>query len=276
MRNRRSVVAVVILMLLAVPLGVTAQLTGTVQPTVETAEKGKVFEINLRLEARSAVDSIFVTAFAPENFCIQAVPVADSGMYTVLPDGSVMVPYLGGSSAMTVPFRVQAPTQWRFSKRTCTPLTQAEGQEGSARSLDNTRDSRVFVFNGRYTVRADSSRSAWTASATVKYTTSMTVFLWAGMLGVFLGYLVKSLTARGKEARAFIQDPTEGQSRLRRALAFLFAKNLDKLLTSLVLGFAALLTVQQAGIPVGGAASAVLAGISIGIVADDALISRLS
>jgi len=96
------------------------------------------------------------------------------------------------------------------------------------------------------------------------------------MLGVFLGYPVKSVTDRGKEARAFIQDLTEGQSRLRRALAFLFAKNLDKLLTSLVLGFAALLTVQQARIPVGGAASAMLAGISIGIVADDALISRLS
>jgi hypothetical protein len=56
---------------------------------------------------------------------------------------------------------------------------------------------------------------------------------------------------------------------------YLFGTSIDKFLTSLVLGFAALLAAIKAGIPVGGAASAVLLGITIGILADDALISRL-
>ena len=262
---------------LLIPSTLVGQLNVILEPTVSTAEKGKVFEINVKLEARGAMDDLLVIPLAPENFCVRAVPVADSATYRVLSDGSALVPSLGASSALTVQFRVQAPTQFRFSERQCDDGAQVDTVAAAARSLDNTRDSRVFVFNGRYRVQDDSSTSrivSWTESVEVKYTTSRTIFLWAGMLGVFLGYVVKSLTSRREEVQdAFAKSSDAGG--VTRMLTFLFGTHIDKLLTSLVLGFAALLTVQQAGIPIGGAAVAVLGGISIGILADDALISRM-
>jgi hypothetical protein len=272
MRATRDVLIGAILACLA-PRPIAAQVKITITPSVETAEKGKVFEINARIETAQALDSLRIVALAPENFCVRPVPVSDQRTYSTSTDGSVLVPFLASSSAVTVQFRVVAPAQFRFSKSTCLP---ADSTKLQARSLDNTRDNRTFVFNGRYRPRSDTVSHAWTEAVTVKYTTSQAIFLWSGMLGVVLGYVVKSLTTRKPEADAVRAEAKTAVAKAGNVLVFLFGTSIDKLLTSLVLGFGALLTIQKSGIPVGGAASAVLAGITIGILADDALISRIS
>ena len=269
------VVSLAGLLLNSTPL--LAQLDVTLVPTVETAEKGKVFEINVTFEAQQAITDVSVVPLPPESFCVRATPVGEGAVYAVTSDGSAEIATLGEASALTVQFRVQAPTQLFISRQDC-------GEEKRTRTADNTRDTRVFIFNGRYRLAGDTSWVSWTESVEVRYTTSQAIFLWAGMLGVILGYVVKSLTSRKAAAEEAIAARVQSGDftgvsglwhRLLAILFFLVVQNIDRLLTALVLGFAALLTVQQSGVPVGGFAAAMLAGISVGVIADDAIISRL-
>lgn len=252
----------------------SAQLKVKLTPTVVTAEKGKTFQINVRLEAEAALDSLDVILLPPENFCVQSVAMLERVRHTVNPDGSASLAALSKGSALTVQFSVSAPTQLKASGSSCGAVGRADSAR--YRSLDNTRDARTFVFNGRYRFApGDTGVRLWTESVDIKYTTSQAIFLWGGMLGVVLGYLVKSLTARKPEASQARNTGTTAGGKLWAGLVYLFATSIDKFLTSLVLGFAGLLAAIKSGIPVGGAASAVLIGITIGILADDALISRL-
>ena len=259
---------------LAIAGRVEAQLKVKITPTVATAEKGKTFQINVRLESDRALDSLDIILLPPENFCVQGVSMLERVKHVVNPDGSASLAALPRASSLTVQFSVSAPTQVKSTGSSCGAIGRADSAR--YRSLDNTRDARTFVFNGRYRFApGDTGVRFWTETVDVKYTTSQAIFLWAGMGGVFLGYLVKSLTARKPEANAARQTGTTIPRKLWAGLVYLFGTSIDKFLTSLVLGFAGLLAAIKSGIPVGGAASAVLLGITIGILADDALISRL-
>lgn len=246
----------------------------TITPTVTTAEKGKVFEILLRIETDERLDSMLVVPTAPENFCVRASPIAGLGGLQAKSDGSAFIPSLAGGSVMTLQFRVAAPTEWMSSGTSCPMLDGIRPDSIRPRTRDNTRDTRQFVFNVRYRLHSDSLSHIWSDTITVKYTTSQMIFLVAGMLGVLLGYLVKSLTARKKEADT-ARTSTTWYGQFWQLLVYVFGTSIDKLLTSLVLGFGALLAVVKSGIPIGGAAAAVALGITLGVLADDALISRV-
>jgi hypothetical protein len=247
-----------------------------ITPTVTTAEKGKVFEILLRIETDQRLDSILVVPTAPENFCIRVSPIAGLGGFQANGDGSAFISSLAGGSAMTLQFRVAAPTERMASGSSCPLLDGTRRDSTRPRTLDNTHDTRQFVFNAQYRLSGvDSLPRVWSDAVTVKYTTSQAIFLAAGMFGVFLGYLVKSLTARKNEADTARAVSTTWYGQLGRLLEYVFGTSIDKLLTSLVLGFGGLLVVAKAGIPIGGAAAAMALGISLGVLADDALISRV-
>ena len=231
--------------LFAPPAIASAQLKVTVKPTVSSAEKGKVFEINVRLEASQPLDSLVIVPMASENFCMRAVPILGAPQFVANGDGSAFLGSLPASSAITVQFKVAAPTQFMGSESNCLALDSSASTR-ARRSPDNTRDLRTFVFDGRYrALRPDTSVHFWTESIDLKYTTSQTIFLWSGMLGVLMGYIVKSLTARRTEVNAARLVGTSRSGQLWHLLAYMFGTSVDKFLTSLVFGFGALLTDEQ-------------------------------
>ena len=247
-------------------------------PTVATAEKVKVFEILVRVETDKRLESLAILPTAPENFCIRAAAMPGLSGYRANTDGSAFLQALTAGSAVTFQFRVAAPTELQRSRGSCWTLERTAADSVRDRTRDNTRDNRQFVFNAQYrTVGAgtDTASSLWSETVEVKYTTSQMIFLGAGMIGVLLGYIVKSLTARKKEADTAKDVSNTRHGQLGRLLEYVFLTSIDKLLTSLVLGFGALLALAKAGIPVGGAGAALAIGISLGVLADDALISKV-
>jgi hypothetical protein len=272
---RSTIAAIAALALCVLSATASAQLKYAAKPAVSAAEKGKVFEINVRLETEGAIDSVLVVPLPSENFCVRSVAVFGVPDFVANSDGSAFLRSLPAKSAVTFQFKVAAPTQLSWSGSSCSVLDSAAA--AGRRSPDNTRDNRIFVFNGRYRMLgADTTIHVWTESVEIKYTTSQGIFLAAGMIGVFLGYVVKSLTARRTDVTIAANQPTAKEHwKITKVLGYMFFDSIDKLVTSLVLGFGALLGMAKAGIPVGGFAVAIFLGIGIGVLADDTLISKV-
>lgn len=246
-----------------------------VTSTVTSAEKGKVFEILLRIATDKRLDALSVTPLAPENFCIRLAPMSHLTGFHAGNDGSSTFTMLAEGSVVTLQYRVATPSQLLSSGSSCPALDSARARTPRLAPHGSTRDTLKFVFNAEYHIAGDSLWRVWSDVVEVRYAMSSTMFLSAGMIGVFVGYLVKTFTARKPEVDEARSAGQTWYGRFGRLLAYLFGTSIDKFLTSLILGFAALLAVAKSGIPIGGAVAAAAMGASLAVLADDALISKV-
>jgi hypothetical protein len=142
------------------------------------------------------------------------------------------------------------------------------------RSYDTTNDAKIFIFNAAFRQARDSGTIAryWSDTIQVKYTTSQNIFLIAGLFGVFLGFVAKTLSQNRTRKT---DNATRGQDQTKITLWSQVKEQIPYLLTSLLIGLGALLGIASAGVPAGGFTTAVALGIGIGVLSDDAVIAKL-
>ena len=226
-----------------------------------SVEKGHSFEILVRVDTDRPLDQLTIAPIAPLNFVVspRGLPAlasirADSG-------GAVTVSGLRAGSAITLSFLVRPPSQFRIGVLSDT-----------AQSLDGTRDAKVFAFNFRYVVR-DSVRADTafqTASVSLRYTTSMAIYLIWGLIGVLIGFFIKTVSKRGSEASEKNGAGSVLRLPIRLGVGFPLA------LTTLAIGFGVLLSLAQDKIPANGWFHAIALGIGIGILSDEQVIAKLT
>lgn len=236
-----------------------------------SAEKGHVFEIYVAVETDETLESLTFAPLAPENFYVKPNSIPGLAGVSRNPDDSVTVASLAKGSSITVPFKVVPPAQFRF------PFLRAGGKEEKEQSLDTTRDLKAFIFNISYVRQTESGPvlAHQTESISIRYTTSLLVYLLTGIAGVLLGFVVKTIT----QDKDLLAAPAKGHKGFfgaaRSLLRHVFLTRLPLLLTALVIGFGVLLALAQEKIPANGWFHAVALGIGISILSDEKLITKL-
>jgi hypothetical protein len=251
-----------------------------------TAEKGHNFMILVRVSVEEPLDQLTVTGIAPDGFCLEALKVPGVNDVESLvrdpspppqgtaPDAPIRecagVPNIArlgplGKASFVVPFHVTPPD------------LSGKPRTGEKGSLYSTREQKEFVFDMIWTMKSGEERVQGNAAATIKlrYTTTIGHYLALGLLGVVLGYIVKTATQEREEFRTLLGERETMPRKLAAIPMFLCVERLPALLTILVLGFGVLLTLAQDALPVSSWHQALALGIGLGIVGDEKLISRL-
>jgi hypothetical protein len=233
-----------------------------INSSVAAAEKGHRFEILVVIETDEAIKEVSIAPIGPDGFPITARTT--TGLSTSA-DGVVTIDSLSAGSSLTVPFTVQTPSQtgdWR-------PF-------GSS-NLYSTRDAKIFSFNIAYKKTKDGQEILVreTESISIRYTTSLFLYLLAGVIGVFLGYVVKTITQSLREIDELTAPEIKSLRRLQHLARFIVVVRLPFLLTTIVIGFGVLLSMAQDKIPVNGWFQATALGIGLGILSDEKLITKL-
>lgn len=207
------------------------------RPSRESIEKGSRVQLYLRMAtAEQAVGNLEVRPLLPNGFEITgSAPPAPS--------------YLAPESEILLQYTVEAP--------------KLIGSSGVS-----TREPKEFAFSYSYTVlgrEAEPTRGV--AETTVRYTTSIIIFVGSGIAGLFLAHLIKSLAKFRTEPRTEV-----GFCRLCR---FVFCRQLAELFTTLLIGFAVLMVLARDGVPAQGWYDSLALGITLGILGDENLLGKL-
>jgi hypothetical protein len=112
-------------------------------------------------------------------------------------------------------------------------------------------------------------------SISLRYTTTLGHYLIAGMLGVILGYFVKTVTQNREDITALLGRETALLGKVHRFLDYLFLTRMPLLLTLLVVGFGVLLSLAQDTLPVSSWHQALALGIGVGVLGDEQLITKI-
>lgn len=253
-----------------------------VTASTPTVEKGHNFTILVHVSVEEPLDHLTVTGIAPDGFCLEVLKMpgvtdvrslhpldnSKSGDAPVrecagLPNIVELGPL--GRSSFVVPFHVTPPD------------LSGQPRTGEKGSLYSTREQKEFAFDMIWTAKSGEERVQGNAAATIKlrYTTTIGHYLGLGLLGVLLGFVVKTTTQEREGFRAFLERRESVARKLLAIPLFLFVDRLPSLLTILVLGFGVLLTLAQDTLPISSWHQALALGIGLGIVGDEKLISRL-
>lgn len=244
-------------------------------------EKAHTFQLLVRMTTDQKLESISIAPIYPEGFCMEAVltpgVTAKERAKAERPAVSAAVPECTGvddialissleKSSMIIPFTVYPPDSNGM------PAT------GDKRSYYSTRERKIFAFNYTYTVdHGDGRKDTGHASQQIelRYTTTIGYYLFFGLFGVLLGYIVKTVT-RDREAIASAMVDVRGLGPgLNRLSSLLFVERLPLLLTLMVIGFSVLISMAQESLPVSSWHQAIALGIGLGILGDEKLISRI-
>ena len=264
--------------MISVPLTVlfALQLSGApdlrLEATTKAAEKGHIFDILLTVQAESAVDSLIIVPTLPESFSASLRTPPDLPGLSFRPGAVAVIARLEPGATLTLRYRIATPSQ--------SPLfdwLRHFPTGDSLRALDTPRDPKVFTFTATFLLlRAGRSVRLYRSTALeVPYTTSSLLFLLGGLVGVLLGFVVKTLTQQSALLRAALTSHSGFWARLRGLGRFLFVERLPFAITTCLIGFGVLVTQIRAGIPAGGWVSALAIGIGLGVFADDALLTKL-
>jgi hypothetical protein len=253
-----------------------------VTASTPTAEKGHNFTILVHVSVEEPLEQLTVTGIAPDGFCLEALKMPgvtevrslhplDESTSSDAPvrecAGLPNIVELGplGRSSFVVPFHVTPPDLSGL------PRT---GEKGS---LYSTREQKEFAFDMIWTTKSGDEHVQGNAAATIKlrYTTTIGHYLGLGLLGVLLGFVVKTTTQEREDFRTFLGQCETLRSKFLAIPQFLLVDRLPSLLTILVLGFGVLLTLAQDTLPISSWHQALALGIGLGIVGDEKLISRL-
>jgi hypothetical protein len=284
LRRFRPVVLLGAFLGVVLPLAIPAAAAPSFEVTTSTptAEKGHNFTILVHVSVEEPLEQLTVTGIAPDGFCLEALKIPwVTAVRSLHPldkstNGDAPVPECAGlpgivelgplgRSSFVVPFIVTPPD---LSGR---PRTGKKG------SLYSTREQKEFAFDMIWTAKSGDERVQGNAAATIKlrYTTTIGHYLGLGLLGVLLGFVVKTTTQEREDFRTFLEQRESVPHKLLAIPLFLIVDRLPSLLTILVLGFGVLLTLAQDALPVSSWHQALALGIGLGIVGDEKLISRL-
>lgn len=200
------------------------------------------FTIDLTITPPEALADFDIEASGPPGFQITAPKKS-------MPSG------LGAGSSYTVVYEVTPPAS------------------GHA-----TTENYRIVFNVKYRhAAASSGESQMWQSVEVPFTVTFSrakFYVWA-MVGLFVGWFIKALSSFS----GFVASPTDTSGKERRGvqvlLALLSRREISSALTSLTMGFLALLLLSRHELPTGAIHDSLALGIGLGFLSDDQLLTRI-
>jgi hypothetical protein len=229
----------------------------------QSLEKGGVYQFRVEVGTNQPIDSLMISSISPDGFIME--PIAGQGIIADTMNSVVIIKRLEAGSAQTVGFRIWPPDFW------------GKPRKGIKRSPYYTREGKNFSFNAFYTIKKDSMpvREVQTFAIDFRYTTSIGYYILFGLLGIFIGHIIKVGTRNRTEIRA---EAELHQDRLKRSAAvgrFIFMEKQSELLTILTVGFGVLLVLAKDGVPVNGWHQAISLGIGLAILTDEQLLSKI-
>lgn len=263
-----------------------AQATPTIdiKAASATAEKGIPFQIQVEVKTEASLAELTVTANPPEGFRINVIPSVGietepgerddkRGMRTA------RLKNIGPRSSMILTYRVDPPDLLGRS-------SAEDGDSGDGGWLSSlfgktpysTREAKTFSFNAFYpTTQQDKSvvTSVQSKSISMKYTTSIGIYLGCGLLGVVLGFIIKIVTQYKNELVEEAKSETTARARARVYAKKIFVGRFPLLATLLLIGFGALLALSRDGLPITSWHQAILLGMTLGVLSDDQLLTKI-
>lgn len=231
-----------------------------------SAEKGHDFQIYVEIRTDEKLGDVTITGNEPEGFYIAAIP---SPGITIDKQEKLhnvaRVEGLSAGSSITVPFRVRPPD------------LSGKPHGAEKESLYSTREPKTFAFNVLYNNGTDgvTDRGVVTRELKLRYTTSLGHYLLASLLGVFLGFVVKTATQYNTEISESIGSVTTLPRKVVRFFYEIFIARLALLITLLVVGFGVLLGLAQDSLPVSSWHQAIALGMGVGVLSDEQLITKV-
>ncbi len=237
-----------------------------VLPTTQSVEKGGVFQIRVEISTTEPIKNISVVPIVPDGFL--AEPMVTPGVKTDKDGTAILIDHLDAGSAITISFKAWPPG------------FMGKPRKGDKEAPYSTRgEPKSFIFNVFYTDLTGKIEKSQTASINIRYTTSIGFYLLFGMLGVVIGHVVKMGTQNRTEISSAMAGnaavPPRARTKLKIASGYIFVSRLPALLTLLVVGFAALLTLSKETIPVTGWHQAMALGIGLAILTDEQLLAKI-
>lgn len=271
--------------LLCLPLSVQAAPTIEIKSASLTAEKGIPFQIHVEVKTEEPLAELTVTGNPPEGFRMNVIPSvgiatepsesnSERGMRTA------RLKNIGPKSSMIITYRVDPPDLLGRSE----PANE-DGGVGERwpspfdKAPYSTREEKIFSFNAFYpATEQDKSvvTSVQSKSISMKYTTSIGIYLGCGLLGVVLGFIIKIVTQHSNQ---LFEEAKKEENKAASARARLYAKifvgRFPLLVTLLLIGFGALLALSRDGLPITSWHQAILLGMTLGVLSDEQLLTRM-
>jgi len=243
-------IVVSVFLSLCTPLHAAPEVKAT--PSRPSTQKGTNFEITVEIEAREAISSIAIAPLIPSGFTLH--PLHSPGIEVEKEKDVVRIAHLNAGSSIAIVFRGSAPRIL-------------------GRSSVSTAEPKTFAFNVFYeqdgqAIPETNSRVVTTA---IQYTTHISLFLVAGLVGTLLGHLIKTGVKKREDL-----SKTRESSGTRAALKELLGTNIAGLITLLTVGFGALLILSKDGVPAASWNQSMVLGIGLAVLTDDQLLSKLT
>ena len=234
-----------------------------INKTAKSIEKGKSFQIRLKILANECLTDIYIIPIPPEGFVVFPIPQPiikvkkQINQIRTTRNEYVYINKLEPGSCITVAFKVITP-----------PLIEKPFKGISTREL------KVFDFNISYKhlINANEISGVQTISAIVRYTTSIYTYLIFGCIGIFLGHIIKVLTDRHEELKSHLKNKPK---KIRTLFQYVFITNAVSLLTLLVIGLSVLLVLSKEQLPTRGWYDSLVLGTGLAILGDHNLLLRL-
>jgi hypothetical protein len=175
--------------------------------------------------------------------------------FQITPPKKPMPESLGAGSSYTVVYEIKAPPS------------------GHA-ATENYR----IVFNVRYRhANASSGEPQMWQSVEVPFTVTFSrgkFYFWA-IAGLFVGWFIKALGSFSGVVLSPTATPVEVRRGVRILLALMSRREITSALTSLAVGFLALLLLSRHELPTGAIHDSLALGIGLGFLSDDQLLNRI-
>lgn len=207
--------------------------------------------VQIRVKEKSGVYLIDIAPSCPPGFVMRP----DSG--TVLP---LTVNGSSDSNDLLVPFKLSAP-----------------GWKSGGNELLVSAGPKRFALNYSYRTGKSSDPVRRAGTFGITYVPSLFLYLVFGLAGILLGFYAK-INIKNSAQIGGMAAPEEGAGKVKQMAqkaGAVVGSTVPNLLTTLILGLAALLTLARSGIPVEHCYFALPLGIGLAMLADEELISKV-
>ena len=237
-----------------------------INKTAKSIERGKSFQIRLKILANECLTDVYIIPIPPEGFVVFPIPQpiikVKKQIDQIRNTRYVYINKLEPGSCITVVFKVSTP-----------PLIEKPFKGISTREL------KFFDFNISYKhlVNGNEISCIQTISTAVRYTTSIYLYLIFGCIGIFLGHAIKVITDRHDELKSYLKNKptTKIKDKITGLLQYIFITNVVSLLTLFLIGLSALLVLSKDQVPTKGWYDSLALGIGLAIVGDHNLLLKL-
>jgi len=242
---RRSFVAAAVLS--ASVASASAAPTVSASTSTTQARKGQPFHVYLEIATDEAIEKLEIVWTAPTGFSVEHVnknapdPLVGSFISDLLvtPPGFSWSPNAPGS---------------------------------------DTREQKTLTFDVAYTAMLNgrATRIHRATKVSFPYSLGPGPYLLTGMLGLLLGNIIKTLTTHKRDFAEMLNAQSSSTFGVLQAIGDLvFRREVVGLMTSLAIGFIVLLVLARDEIPTRGWYDSLALGVSLAILADDQLLTKL-